>query len=159
MTEVVTDEGLFIRALGSERSPRSHEVVDPADQRARDLAAEVLQTVQDQHVWAISYDVYDTCFGRFWSASYKGVLWNRLLRSFRNMIIDPAKHRHTGDPPEIPGEYDPNDRRWVSCAAAASDGCLLITTDEDLVQQLEATELPALHHFVPLVLSEAESHL
>jgi len=159
VTDVVTDEGLFISALGSERGPYSQELVDEDEQKSREQALSVLQNVQDRHVWAVSTEVLDKCFGRLWQASYKGKVWRQLLFSFVDVLIDPGRHNHVGEPPAIEGDYHHKDRPWVSCAAAAADDCLLVTVDGDLVRQLNATDLPRGHRFIPVLVIQAQGHL
>jgi hypothetical protein len=61
--------------------------------------------------------------------------------------------------PPIDGPYDRDDIAWVSAAAAAPPGCLLVTGDERLLVQLGRSELPDRHGFVPCFVTDAISRL
>jgi hypothetical protein len=52
-------------------------------------------------------------------------------------------------------KYDSDDRPWVSAAAAAPEGCLLVTGDKRLLRQLRKTDLPEEHGFVPCFVTDA----
>jgi hypothetical protein len=145
VAEVVVDEGMLIRGLEAE---------DPASGLETECA-DVLFAVQTAHRWVFHEDLVDVYLDRLFQARYKGVIWRGLQRSLQDTIVDKNSGLWLDRAPVIEGPYHRKDQRWVSAAAAAPDGCRLITLDERLVKQLRSSGLPEQYGFVPCLVPEA----
>jgi len=144
VADVVIDEWLLIRGLDAEQ---------PAAGLERE-SADLLAVVQTSHRWVMTDDVVDIYQRRLFQAPYKGAIWTRLRRSFIDTLVT-ANRLWLHDVPHIEGRYDQDDAPWVSAAAAAPDGCLLVTGDRRLLTQLQKTPLPEEHAFVACFVTDA----
>lgn len=144
MADVVLDEWVLIRGLDAEH---------PADGFERE-SADLLALVQTSHRWVMTDQVVDAYQGRLFGATYKGAIWTELRASFIATLVN-ASRLWLRDVPAIAGPYDQDDVTWVSAAAAAPPGCLLVTGDRRLLGQLGRCDLPARHAFVPCFVSDA----
>ncbi len=144
MADVVVDEWLLIRGLDAEQ---------PAAGQERE-SAEALALVQTWHRWVMSDDIVDIYQRRLYQARYKGAVWTRLLASFSATLAS-ASRLWLHDVPPIQGPYDQDDAPWVSAAAAAPAGCLLVTGDRRLLVQLGRCSLPEQHGFVACFVTDA----
>jgi hypothetical protein len=59
----------------------------------------------------------------------------------------------------IDGPYHRKDRVWVSAAADCGNGCLFVTGDRRLLDQLHRCDVPQRGGFVPLFVVEALERL
>ncbi len=164
MAEVVIDEGVWIKGLKGEKDPG--KVQPPGEDTEIDpewgLSAAILTAVQKDHQWVLTNEIIGIYANRIYEAAYRGPLWMRLRGSYLGVLVDSQRHHKLNpDPPPVikPDDlYHHKDQCWVSAAAAAAEGCLLITVDGRLVAQLNASELPEVHHFEPmLVVGAAEA--
>jgi predicted nucleic acid-binding protein len=144
VADVVLDEWVLIRGLEAEQ---------PSDGFERD-SADLLALVQASHRWVMTDEVVDAYQRRLYGARYKADIWTRLRASFLGTLVN-SNRPWLKDVPVIDGAYDRDDTDWVSAAAAAPAGCLLVTGDRRLLVALAAPGLPALHTFVPCFVTDA----
>jgi predicted nucleic acid-binding protein len=144
VADVVIDEWLLLRGLDAEH---------PATGLERE-SADLLAVVQTSHRWVMSDDIVDIYQRRLFQAQYKGAIWTRLRRSFIDTLVA-ASRLWLRDVPHIDGRYDQDDAAWVSAAAAAPAGCLLVTGDRRLLAQLERTPLLEQHGFTACFVTDA----
>lgn len=144
MADVVVDEWLLIRGLDAEQ---------PVAGLERE-SADLLAVVQTSHRWVMTDHIVDIYQNRLFHAQYKGAIWTRLRRSFIDTLVA-ASRLWLREVPHVDGAYDQDDAAWVSAAAAAPAGCLLITGDRRLLNQLSRTALPEQHGFVPCFVTDA----
>jgi len=148
VADVVIDEWLLLRGLEAEQ---------PAAGLERE-SADLLAVVQTSHRWVMTDDIVDIYQRRLYRAGYKGGIWRQLLASFRATLVN-ASRLWLHDVPHIEGPYDQDDAPWVSAAASAPTGCLLVTGDRRLLAQLERTELQRQHAFVAYFVTYARALL
>lgn len=155
MRRVVLDENVIIIA---------HRLDDPdvePDEETK-LAKEVAMLVQRDHQWVMSHailDVYERRIYKRVPGPIKGTTYEGLMLSYRAVLCDSSRQLMVRDPPEIAGDYDPDDRPWVSAAAAAGPDCRLVTTDGRLRDALKTAGLDREHQFRLLSLAEAARDL
>jgi hypothetical protein len=146
MCDCVIDECVLIRALEAEGTDASDLEVQ---------AAELLAVVQDEHRWIMSFELIDIYYDRLYQAPNKGVIWRRIQASLAGQIWDPGRHLWLDEVPTITGPYHSKDQVYVSAAAAAPAGSLLVTDDHRLLRQLCGCDLPERHGFRPCTIAEA----
>jgi predicted nucleic acid-binding protein len=137
VADVVLDEWLLIRGLDAEQ---------PAAGLERECA-DLLAVVQTSHRWVMTDDIVDIYQRRLFQARYKGAIWTRLRGSFLDTLVA-ASRLWLRDVAHVDGRYDQDDAAWVSAAAAAPAGCLLVTGDQRLLVQLRQTTLQEQHGFL-----------
>lgn len=149
MADVVIDEWVLVRGLQAEQPTAGleHE------------SARLLWVLQERHRWVVTLDLVDVYLARLFEATYKGVLWHRVRLSLQGALVSTEATLWLDDVPTIEGPYHRKDCRWVSAAAAALAGCLLVTGDERLLNQLRSSDLPEKHGFVVCFVNEALQHL
>ena len=109
---------------------------------------------QTSHRWVLTDDIVDAYERRIHHARYKGGIWRRLQGSFIDTLVS-ASRLWLREVPIIDGAYDGDDVAWVSAAAAAPAGCLLVTGDRRLLVQLGKTGLPEQHAFAACFVTDA----